>query len=50
MFETTKQSPNLPYSGCSDDSNEKNTTPAEWVRCLEDEDVLEEECVQLCQL
>lgn len=40
----------LSYSGCSDDSDEEDTTPAERVRGLEDEDVLEEECVQLCQL
>lgn len=41
---------NLPYSGSSDDSNKEDTTPAEWVRGLEDEDMLEEEGVQLCQL
>lgn len=41
---------NVPYSGCSDDSQEKDTTPAERMRGLEDEDVLEEERVQLGQL
>lgn len=41
---------NIPYSWCSDDSNEEDTTPAERVRRLEDEDVLEEERVQLSQL
>lgn len=40
----------IPHSGCSDDSNEEDTTPAERVRRLEDEDVLQEERVQLCQL
>ncbi len=40
----------IPNSGCSDDSNEEDATPAERVRRLEDEDVLEEERVQLCQL
>lgn len=36
---------NLPYSRRCDDSNEENPAPAEWVRRLEDEDVLEEERV-----
>lgn len=36
---------NLPHSGCCDDSNKENPAPAEWVRRLEDEDVLEEEGV-----
>lgn len=40
----------IPYSWCRNDSNEKDTTPAERVRGLEDEDVLQEECVQLSQL
>lgn len=40
----------IPNSWCSDDPNKEDTTPAERVRCLEDEDVLEEERVQLCQL
>lgn len=40
----------VPYGGCSDDTNEEDATPAERVRGLEDEDVLEEERVQLCQL
>lgn len=41
---------NIPNSGCSDDSNEEDATPAERMGRLEDEDVLEEECVQLGQL
>lgn len=41
---------NVPNSGCSDDSDEEDATPAERVGCLEDEDVLEEERVQLGQL
>ena len=40
----------IPYSWCRNDSNEKDTTPAERVGGLEDEDVLQEECVQLSQL
>lgn len=40
----------IPYSWRCNDSNEKDTTPAERVRGLEDEDVLQEECVQLSQL
>lgn len=40
----------IPNSGCRDDSNKEDTTPAERVRRLEDEDVLEKERVQLCQL
>lgn len=41
---------NIPYCWCSDDPNKKDTTPAERVRGLEDEDVLQEERVQLCKL
>lgn len=40
----------IPNSWCCNDSNEQDTTPAERVRGLEDEDVLQEECVQLSQL
>lgn len=36
---------NSPYSRRCDDSNEENPATAEWVRRLEDEDVLEEERV-----
>lgn len=35
----------LPHSGRCDGSNKENPAPAEWVRRLEDEDVLEEERV-----
>lgn len=36
---------NLPYGRRCDGSNEENPAPAEWVRRLEHEDVLEEERV-----
>lgn len=41
---------NVPYGWCCDDSDEEDPAPAERVRRLEDEDVLEEERVQLRQL
>lgn len=41
---------NIPHGWCCDDSDEEDPAPAERVRRLEDEDVLEEECVQLRQL
>lgn len=40
----------LPYSRGCDDSKKENPAPAESVRRLEHEDVLQEERVQLSQL
>lgn len=40
----------LPHSRSRDDANEEDATPAEGVARRENENVLEEECVQLCKL
>lgn len=40
----------LPHSGSRDDADEEDPTPAERVARGENENVLEEECVQLCEL
>ena len=41
---------NIPHGGSSDASHDEDTAQAERVGHLEDEDVLEEERVQLCEL
>lgn len=38
----------LPHSWSRDDTDEEDPTPAERVARRENENVLEEECVQLC--
>lgn len=40
----------LPHSWSRDDANEEDPAPAERVARRENENMLEEECVQLCEL
>lgn len=38
----------LPHCRSRDDTDEEDSTPAQRVACRKNENVLEEECVQLC--